>query len=118
MRFCAGTKMHGYCVYHKKQKIPTYLGQALIMLRITLQEVITYWKSGNVKSLKAPCFEPRPINMNSFRIIFFLLFSIIKYECMGVQPSGTPYMITKKIVNFHIVNPSHHIWVAKDSKLH
>ena len=41
-----------------------------------------------------------------------------KYKCMGVQPSGTLYMFTKLIYFFHSVNPCHHIWVAKDRKLH
>ena len=37
---------------------------------------------------------------------------------MGVQPSGTPYMITQPGSSFYIVNPSNQFWVAMDSKLH
>ena len=40
-----------------------------------------------------------------------------KHRRPGVQPSGTPHMITYCTIIFHIVNPSHHTWVVKDSKL-
>ena len=87
------------------------------------KELYTCPVCAKVRKTATKTFQKSPIRSNreyaNYKISLTITsFTKRKYKCMGVQPSGTPYMITQPGSSFYIVNPSNQFWVAMDSKLH
>ena len=87
------------------------------------KELYTCPVCAKVRKTATKTFQKSPIRSNreyaNYKISLTITsFTKRKYKCMGVQPSGTPYMIMYTFFKSNIVNPSHQFWVVNGSKLH